>query len=220
MGLRMVIDDARRVAPGVWNLRLMPAEIQRLGVTRSSYGARSVLLVESPTYDELSREFQFDGSKVRVLNLGTSSDTVVIAASDSASDVPSDGAPVTSKPKVARTYGAGDQEFLTLIERRLRGPPEQAAKQLLQRIRDEEAGDLQRGKRLNFKNTPDNFWYVVVQPTVQALSVTVRGEPSGFLPSRLTLKSDRPGYTRFKVDRPDQVDDALQIIWKSRRRDR
>src|SRR5262249_46778144 len=152
---------------------------------------------------------------VRVLNLGTSSDTVVIAASDNAADVTPEGAPASSKRPMAQAYGTGDQEFLSLVERRLSGPPEQAAKQLLERIREEEAGDLQRGKRLNFKNTPDNFWYVVVQPTVQALSVTVRGEPSGFLPSSLALKSDRPGYTRFKVDRPGQVDEALRIIWKS-----
>lgn len=219
MGLRMVVDGAHRLAPGVWNLRLMPTEIHRLGGTRSSLGSRSVLLIESPTYDEQSREFCFDAGNVRVLNLGTSSDTVVIAASEDTLAIPDNSAAI-AEPQEEPAYGTGDREFLRLVDGRLSGPACEAAKELLRRVRREEAGDLERGKRLNFKNTPDNFWYVIVQPTVQALSVTVRGEPRNFEPSPLALKSDRPGYTRFKVDHPDQVEDALRIVWRSRRRDR
>lgn len=218
MSLRVIVDDADQLATGVWNIRLAPSEIQRLGSARNSVGHRSVLLIDEPTFDEGSKEFRFKASGVRVLNLGTSSETVAIAASlDKLEDVFSDS---EAQYRTTEPYGTGDREFLNLIDRRLTGQPLQAAKQLLRAVRSAVAGDLQRGKRLNFKNTPDNFWYVVVQPTAQSLSVTVRGQPGRFgAPSKLDLKGDRPGYTRFKINRLEQIDEALQVIWKSRRRD-
>lgn len=215
MGLRLVIDDVRALAVGVWNLNLQPSEVQRLGGVRNSAGGRSILLIDNAIYDEASRTLGFDASSVRVLNLGTSPDTVAVASLGSAQDASVRLGLGQAEPN----YGAGDLEFLSLVEKRLRGTAASAAKELLRRIRGREAGDLQRGQRLNFKNTPDNFWYVIVQPTVQALSITVRGRPSSFdsVPG-LALVNDRPGYTRFKLTRPDQVEGALRTIWSSRRR--
>ena len=58
-------------------------------------------------------------------------------------------------------------------------------------MRAQDAGDLKRGGRNNFSNTPDNYWYVIVQPRVQSLSVTVRGPLNRFGTSTLDLKLEQ-----------------------------
>ena len=89
---------------------------------------------------------------------------------------------------------------------------------ILREVRHRNPGDLSRGKRHNFSNTPDNFWYVIVQPTSQSLSITVRGKPDQFRPTSLEVKDDRPGYTRFKLRDPAEIDAALAIIGASKRK--
>ena len=58
-----------------------------------------------------------------------------------------------------------------------------------------------------------------VQPQVQALSITVRGPPDRFADARLELKVDRPGYTRFKLQRSEDMPEALKIIGQSKRKE-
>jgi hypothetical protein len=101
----------------------------------------------------------------------------------------------------------------------LRGDALVAAKDLFSLVRQLYPGDLKRGKLMNFSNTPDNFWYVIVQPQMQALSITVRGGPERFQPSTLELKPDRPGYTRFKLQASKDTPEVLRIIGKSKRKD-
>jgi hypothetical protein len=98
-------------------------------------------------------------------------------------------------------------------ERELRGEAQEVAVDLLRELRRRSAGDLKRGLKNNFSNTLDNFWYVIVQPREQALSITVRGKPEMFRPSPLELRVDRPGYTRFKLQTVDQLPEALRIIF-------
>ncbi len=72
-------------------------------------------------------------------------------------------------------------------------------RQLLSGVRQKSPGDLKRGKSRNFSETPDNFWYVIVQPRIDELSITVHGAVDHFEPvARLEIKDDR-GNTRFKV---------------------
>lgn len=100
----------------------------------------------------------------------------------------------------------------------LTGDAMKTAELLLRGVRAGSSGDLKRGKRLNFSNVPDNFWYVIVRPRVQGLSITARGMPERFGASKLELKIDRPGYTRFQVTKPGDVQEALRIIGLSKRR--
>jgi hypothetical protein len=70
-----------------------------------------------------------------------------------------------------------------------------------------------------YVETPDNFWTVKPQTKrAHSLAITVRGEPRRFLPSSLRIVADRPGYSRFTVDSDSQVDEAVAVISRARRR--
>lgn len=151
-----------------------------------------------------------DADGIVVLNAGTTGSTVVIdtgATGDVAAPGDGQGAGHAQEP------GPGDREFLRMAERELRGEAQEVAVDLLREVRRRSAGDLKRGLKNNFSNTPDNFWYVIVQPREQALSITVRGKPEMFRPSSLDLRPDRPGYTRFKLQTVDELPEALRIIF-------
>lgn len=215
MALRMLLDEAKQLTPHTWSLKIAPHEVQVLGQPKMTEGPRTVLLVENPSFDADSGTLQLDASGVVVLNLGTTKEAVAIS-STAAGDASTAGVEVEGG--VVADYGPGDREFLGHVNRLLEGNAREAAELILQEIRARYPGDLQKGKRRNFKNTPDNFWYVVVQPRVQSLSITVRGAPDRFQSSILQLKMDRPGYTRFTIDQPSQVQEALRIIQHSKRK--
>jgi hypothetical protein len=105
-----------------------------------------------------------------------------------------------------------------LVESELNGEVQETAIDLLREVRKVWPGDLKRGERNNFSNTPDNFWYVIVQPRAKALSVTIRGAPERFESKTLELKVDRPGYTRFSIKRPEEIPEALRLIGESKRK--
>jgi hypothetical protein len=105
-----------------------------------------------------------------------------------------------------------------LVERELEGPLKGAAKKILAEVRSRHPGDLKRGLRMNFNNVPDNFWGIIIQPRARSLLITVRGTPDHFQPSSLDLKPNRGSYTRFIVDRLEQVDETLRIIRSARRK--
>ena len=112
----------------------------------------------------------------------------------------------------------GDREFLQLVHNELPDPMQRAAAQLLESVRKRYPGELKRGLSRNFSETPDNFWYVIVQPRAEELSITVRGTVDHFSRvSKLEIKDDR-GNTRFKVRGPDDVEAALELIFHARRR--
>jgi len=152
-----------------------------------------------------------DAGSVAVLNVGTTPSAIVIDGTLAAEAKDAE----SSDP---RDLGPGDMEFLNLAETELKGEAQEAAVDLIRAVRHKWAGDLKRGERNKFSNTPDNFWYVIVQPRVQALSVTVRGRPERFQSSILKLRPDRPGYTRFTVTTPDQVLEAVRLIEQSKRK--
>jgi hypothetical protein len=95
---------------------------------------------------------------------------------------------------------------------------QRAALALIAGVRQRSQGDLKRGLSRNFSNTPDNFWYVIVQPRVSQLSITVRGAVEHFAPmARLPIKDDR-GNTLFKIGSEDDVQAALELIFHAKRR--
>jgi hypothetical protein len=107
------------------------------------------------------------------MNVGTSATTVVIDVGIAA---PTEGLEPTASNEIGE-LGRGDHEFCLLAEQLLTGEAQEAAIDLIRGVRQRWPGDLKRGKRNNFSNTPDNFWYVIIQPRVMALSVTIRGKP-------------------------------------------
>tara|TARA_R110002110_G_scaffold17527_12_gene74883 strand:+ start:224035 stop:224385 length:351 start_codon:yes stop_codon:yes gene_type:complete len=115
-------------------------------------------------------------------------------------------------------YGPGDQEFLSLVKELLEPPMAKAAEALLRGVRQRYTGDFKRGKSRNFSDTPDNFWYVIIQPQIQQLSVTVRGTVDHFEPvAKLPIKDDR-GNTLFKLTSESEVPAALKIIFHAKKK--
>jgi hypothetical protein len=195
---------------GVWLTGTPPHQIHRLGQPKAAQGRRSVLLASSLSFDAGQRSLVLDADALVVLNVGTTPSTIIVdatGAGDLASGRNSDLADIPLE------LGPGDHEFLSMVERELRGEAQEVAVDLIREVRKRSAGDLKRGQRNNFSNTPDNFWYVIVQPREQALSITVRGKPEIFHPSSLDLRVDRPGYTRFKLQNVGELQEALRIIF-------
>ena len=116
------------------------------------------------------------------------------------------------------TVGPGEREFLRLTKAELSKETAEAAEALLLAVRQRSSGDLKRGKSRNFSETPDNFWYVIVQPRVDELSITVRGPVAHFeAAAELEIKDDR-GNTRFKVRGQDDVPAAIKLIFHAIRK--
>lgn len=218
MAMRMLIDEAHELSDGVWLVNLPPHEAQLLGPPKSVHGAVSVFIVDEPKFDRAERTIQLDAGRVGVLNLGTGATAVLIDAAGRAKPAHDNNEDQAPESTEGFSYGRGDREFLGLVERSLYGNAKLAAIEILESVRSRWPGDLQRGKRSNFKNTPDNFWYVIVQPRVQALSITVRGHVARFEANKLELKEDRPGYTRFSLRHPSEVPEAIKIIEQSKRK--
>jgi hypothetical protein len=199
---------------GCWLASIPPHQVAKLAKPLMARGTTSVLLVSTPHFDGDRHQLRFGADDVAVLNLGTTARTFVVDA------VSSDDA--ASKQQAtdqeAGQLGPGDREFVHLTETELRGEAKEAAIDLIREVRRRWPGDLKRGERNNFSNTPDNFWYVIVQPRVQALSITIRGVPSRFQSNLLDLRVDRPGYTRFTIKSSDEIPEALRLIEQSKRK--
>ena len=154
-----------------------------------------------------------DEESIVVLNVGTTASTVVVDSSIEVSQ--------TAEHELARPpgeLGPGDREFLSLAEKELSGEAQEAAIGLLRQVRSKWPGDLKRGERNEFSNTPDNSWDVLVQPRAQTLSITLRGAPERFQSKSLNLKTDRPGYIRFTVGTPDELPEVIRLIEQSKRK--
>ncbi len=216
--MKIVLEDTKELSPGIWSTSVAPHEIPMFGQPKATSGRRSVLLATAPNFTPDTMSLQFDAGCVMVLNVGTTTETIVIDAGGLADRQTKLAA--LEKRGDYQISGPGDREFLALVSSELIGDAREAAEEILREVRDRYPGDLQRGQRNNFKNTPDNFWYVIVQPRSQALSITVRGEPSRFRSSssRLELKEDRPGYTRFTLNALADVQEALNVIQQSKRK--
>jgi hypothetical protein len=214
--MKMLLEGAVAGINGSWLALVPPHQVAMLGQPKTTRGTTSVLLASSPYFDSDTAHLSFEADSVMVLNLGTTLRTFVIDTIVSTDVLESRER--RKLQEVEGQSGAGDREFLGLVERELRGEAQEAAVDLIREIRKRWPGDLKRGERNNFSNTPDNFWYVIVQPRVQSLSVTVRGAPDRFKSDTLELRVDRPGYTRFLLKNPDDIPEALRIIEQSKRK--
>lgn len=217
MSLRMTATGVTQIGPGIWEFEMPPHQVRHFGNTNHAIGSQSVLMFHSCSYDAERRQLHFDLEDVAPINVGTTAKAIGIAVS--AGDTKSTAHPTnTEASPVPTALGPGDRDFLQLAKRELSTATAQAAEKLLLGVREKCAGNLKRGKSRNFSDTPDNFWYVIIQPRVDELSITVRGPVQRF--SGLTgieVKDDR-GNTRFKVRGEGDVADALKLIFRAIRK--
>lgn len=215
MTLRMTALNVRELAPGIWALEMPPHQIRHFGSTNHAVGPKSVLMLRSCEYDGTRGELSFNVDDVTPINIGTTPQAIGIKIDEA----PAKSASDSSQSKGGRTsLGPGDRGFLELARAELSETTAAAAEKLLLEVRRRHAGDLKRGQSRNFSETPDNFWYVIVQPRVDELSITVRGPVERFEGrTPIEVKDDR-GNTRFKVRGPEDVPKALDLIFHAVRK--
>jgi len=207
--MQVVFENSLSASQGIWVTEVPPHQLKMFGAPNLSQGTSSILLVTKPDYDEENERLMVEATSVLVMNVGTTNRTLLIDANG--------GASYGDSASGSSAGGPGDQDYRSLVDVHLKGEVRDVGHAILTKVREMSPGDLKRGGRNNFSNTPDNFWYVIVQPRTQSLSITVRGEPSDYLPSPLALVPDRPGYTRFQVRSIDEVAEATRIISASPR---
>lgn len=88
---------------------------------------------------------------------------------------------------------------------------------LLKRVRTEFAGALREGLNRKWVNYPENFVAITIQHRDRSFAVNVKGRPDQFLKGSLVLKDDRPGYSRFKLERAGDVKEATEVVLRSAR---
>jgi len=176
-------------------------------------GQVSVLLLQEPfAFAREDHILRFPLDAARVLNVGTTAKAIVIAALQEAENI--SDSPLLDKGSL----GQGDLQFLKAIEE-LPLDLEHAGLRLLLKVRAQFPGDLRSlpgGRR--FQETPDNFWFLTVQPRDRSLAINVRGLPDRFPVNRLKIVKDRRPYSRFKVTSDAEVDEAVAVIVSAVRR--
>lgn len=218
MSLAITVSDAVQLEDRIWLIGMPPHQVRLFGEPRHAEGPRSVILLKKASFNKQERSLHFDADDVVALNIGTQPYAVVIGGfRDSSEDAKSQTKEKKQDDEKRLVFGRGDREFLELAKIL---PPDmqEVAKSLLIGVRQRSPGDLKRGKTRNFSETPDNFWYVKIQPRVADLSITVRGPVSHFEGlTNLAVKDDR-GNTLFKVTGQHDVADALKLIFHAKRK--
>src|SRR5687767_14227430 len=79
MGIKLVLDDATQIGPGVWSASLAPEDTQVMGSTTTRAGATTVVLLPNlaPPSEETS-ELSFEPSHARVLNVGSTTRAIIV----------------------------------------------------------------------------------------------------------------------------------------------
>ncbi len=215
MAVRITATGAFEIHPGIWSFDMPPHQVRHFGQTNHAQGASSVLVLNDCEYDAEQKQLHFAIEDAMPINVGTTSRVIGIAAGIAGNGTP-EAAP-RSSPEASH-LGPGDREFLRLAKAELSAGMAQTAESLLLAVRQRSAGDLKRGQARNFSETPDNFWYVIIQNRIDELSITVRGPVSHFAGvSALEVKDDR-GNTRFKVRSKRDVPQALKLLFHALRK--
>jgi hypothetical protein len=207
MTLIITIPESTSLGDNVFTFELAPQQLRQLGDPKTSEGERSIVIISNFDYSANKAELTFEMNEIRPINIGTTNKVVAIGANNV---IPAHkDERVSTKPN----FGKGDEEFLHLCKKELSSEMAMASKLLLSEVRDRYAGDLKRGQTKNFSETPDNFWYVIVQNRIDQLSITVRGSVDHFSGiSSLETKDDR-GNTLFKVKSASDVPEAIKLIF-------
>jgi hypothetical protein len=209
MTVQLSIPEVQEIAPGVWEASIGPRDMRAIGSAGSSIGEVSVLLLEdSYEFEREKSLLRFELHAAHVLNVGRTTKALLIAAVD----IRRPKVNIQKSNDIDKLFGPGDRRFLRAIEQLPEGLTK-AGKRLLANVRSHFPGDLRaltEGRR--FQETPDNFWFVTIQPRDLSLAITVRGLPSRFQVERLRIVKDRPPYSRFKVKDAADVDEAVSVI--------
>jgi hypothetical protein len=222
MIVKLVFEGATALETSVWLLQMKPRELQFLGPPKHQGGKRNLLLVSDVSFDPEKRRLELDAACITVINIGNSTETIVVDIGsvlsreecDTNFVEPRTGGPqmlTTQRASSTSVFGPGDRALITLINAECPRLTD-VATELLTQIRQEFPGDLRECKRRLFVENDYNFWAIQVQPRVGNLMIFIKGDKDRFLPSNLELKHARSKYTRFYIDRIDEVKTAIDLI--------
>ncbi len=230
MGLKVTIENVRRIGDGVWKAALDPEETDAFGDCKSKIGPFSILLLESEIhFDEKEKRITFDPKSTRLINIGSTNQIFLLSDSSSEQKTFAAGVPkhkkkpvktqrISEKKPPVKDAGykpspavpPGDKLFLIELPPDIRSFGEV----LLSKIRRDFKGELHYEPRTGkFDETPDIFWTVKIQPRSRSLKITVRGTPDIFkTPSGINLLRDKFGYSVFEISKKEQIAGAVSLI--------
>jgi hypothetical protein len=207
MGLKVTVD-VEPISRGIWKGHLAPNELGAFGGTSNKYGATSVILLLGPEgIDETPSTLTFDVGQARLLNVGRTSDTLIVSTYEGASS----SARATTD---GRARSDGDAAFLSELAHQTPSL-RKLGEGLLNGVRAQFPGHLTRtGSGMFFVERPDNFWTVTINPRVQSLTITIYGQPDRFnVPGKIfEIKHDRSSYSRFKLVNQSQLLAGIDVI--------
>lgn len=210
MGIEIAVAGAIQIKSDVWETHLAPSEVRTIGPCSSAVGAVTVLLLSNPIFDQETQTIRFPPQSAAVLNVGNTSRTIIVSG-DNGSGLNAPSVTRTGLRDFSAQVGTGDGQYLRSLDE-LPDDLKRAGELILQQVREHFPGDLRAVGARRFQETPDNFWFVTIQPRVESLSITVRGLPSRFHVENLNVIEDRRPYSRFKVRGTVDVPEAVQII--------
>lgn len=208
--MRVLLDNTVQGANKTWTSKVEPNQLLSLSKKPiHQQGSLNVLMVENPIFDEHNQTLQFSIESVVLLNLGNSSETIVI---DSRANELKTKINEVLKP-ASQNIASGDNSFLKALEIL---PPlqQEIGKKILSGVRSEFTGELKfYPKAGKFVETPDNFWVIRIQPRVKNLRIIIYGNPhdhKGY--ETIQLKRDMASYSNFIVSSKEQTHEAISVI--------
>ena len=110
----------------------------------------------------------------------------------------------------------GDAQFLEECRHHLNADLVQMAERLVAEIRKHVAGELVEGKLRNWTNHPENIISILIQNRDQSMVIIIKGDVQKFVAASLEIKPARtPYYSRFKLNAPHQLADAIRVVLAS-----
>ena len=209
MGIEVTVAGVDELRNGIWETKLSPREVRSLGPCSSAVGDVTVLLLKASAFDKPMQALRFSPDAATVLNVGATDRAVVIAGTNVAQNDISRRTSVSVASAIQ--LGVGDRQFISALGE-LPDDTRKAGEAILLQVRQHFPGDLRAVSPRRFQETPDNFWFITVQPRDESLSITVRGLPNRFNVHRLKLIEDRKPYSRFKVKGMSDTAEATEVI--------
>ena len=204
MVMNIVMSDVRQVESGIWKTSLQSHEVNLFGRSSNRYGNLSIIILgdSNATFDEKVNILSFNPKYATLINHGGGKEAIIIHSEDKT---------IMSVPG-ATIIPEGDNQFINELTAELKD----LGQRLLSEIRTHYNGSLVKANSNRYIESPDNFWTVKVQPRDKSLSITVRGEPDVFDDvSKIEIKRDRHGYSRFKISTENQLNEVVSVILQS-----
>lgn len=216
MALHISISNVKQLDDHAWAAELEPKYVRSMALADVPMGDVSMVQLSGSIQQPSGDVIQFLPDQAKVITVGRTSKTYFIRATSLAGlGTQNDKAHESEDQEGPRS--AGDHEYYEALAEQPKYV-QTLGEAFLNEVRRHFKGTLKPSKSGRFIERPDNFWTVKLQPRDKSLAITVRGYPRDFrVPDAIDLKADRTGYSRFKVERMEDIPGAVSIIQQADR---